>query len=538
AILLAVAAYFPIAAWFYRRQWKIVLAGFILTGAVAVLLFLPQLLYIAQNWDVFNNRSSTLFIPNTPQFAADPLGTLWGQVSRNALGPWVGSVNYTPRYTPLEEAQLDPVTGGLVLAGILLSLLWPKLRRRPETWLWWTMLLVSWTLTQVLTTETPDGARGVGWLPTLFFFAACAIEGPVWLSGRLPIALQQRMAVAGLAMSLLLVSVGNVVHYIEWQASPGTHFYRQPWVETDRFAYFAAEVKQRMQDNAPRLKWDEWQEIKPINPGNPGFGKPPARRTELQRWHLNVKADEPLGIAYLDGKIYMADYRAQSFGVFDPATGTYTDMQATTASGRIPYTHPGDVAVGPDNLLYLLNNGPGDQALLVMREDGQVVRQVALNGKTDIAIGIDVAPDGSIYVADKNGGRLLKYGPGGGEPLASWGPPNGFNNVAGVLVDASGTIYAADTDHGLVHQFDPDGRFVRSIDVDCPPMYLASNGDWLEVSCAHQVMSVNKAEGYAVRSRVEGGGGLLVGPTGLAYGADGVLYVRDGWEVVSYKLER
>jgi 4-amino-4-deoxy-L-arabinose transferase-like glycosyltransferase len=538
AILLAVAAYFPIAAWFYRRQWKIVLVGFILTGVVAVLLFLPQLLYIVRNWDVFNNRSSTLFIPNTPQFAADPLGTLWSQVSRNALGLWVGSVNHTGRYTPFGEAQLDPVMGGLVLAGVFLSLLWPRVRRRPETWLWWAMLLVSWTLTQVLTTLTPDGARGVGWLPALFFFAACAIEGLASVSKRLPVALQQRVVVGGLAVGLLLVSLGNVTHYIEWQESPDTHFYRQPWIETDRFAYFAAEVKQRMQDNATRLKWDEWQEIKPLNPGNPGFGKPPARRTELQRWHLNVRADEPLGIAYLNGKIYMADYRAQSFGVFDPATGVYTDIQATTPSGRIPYTHPGDVAVGPDNLLYLLNNGPGEQALLVMREDGQVVRQVALNGKTGIAIGIDVTPDGSIYVADKNGGRLLKYGPGGGEPLAAWQPPNGFNNVAGVLVDASGTIYAADTDNGLVHQFDPDGRFVRSIDVDCPPMYLASNGDWLEVSCAHQVMSINKAEGYAVRSRVVGGEALLVGPTGLAYGAEGVLYVRDGGELVACRLER
>jgi hypothetical protein len=537
AIVLSMAAYLPVAVWFYRGQWRPVLTGFLVTGAVATLLFLPQLTVILQNWDLFNKRSSTLFVPSTPQFASDPLGTLWGQLSRNALGPWVGGVNATGRYTPFGEAQLDVLTGALVLGGLLLSLFWPKLRGRPETWLWWVMLLVSWTLTQVLTTNTPDGARGVGWLPVLFFFAACALEALVLLVGRLPIELQRHMAAGGLAVVTLLVCAGNVVHYIEWQNSPRTHRYRQPWIETDRFSYFAAEVKQRAQASAPHVTWAEWQELKPLTPGNPGFGKPPARRTELQRWDLHLSPSEPLGIAYLDGKIYMADYGAQSFGVFDPALGTYTGIQPKTSSGPIPYAHPGDVTVGPDRLLYLLNNGPGDQALLVMREDGQVVRQLALSGKSEVATGLDLAPDGSIYVADKEGGRLLKYGPSGGEPLAALRPPAGFNNVAGVLVDPSGTVYAADTGNYLVQQFDSGGRFVRGIDVECPPMYLASNGDWLEVSCSRQLMSINKVEAYAVRARSVSAGVLLNTPSGLAYAEDGTLYVRDGNDLIASRIE-
>lgn len=537
AIVLSVAAYLPVALWFYRRQWRTVLAGFVVTGAVATLLFLPQFVVILQNWDVFNKRSTTLFVPSTPQFAADPLGTLWGQVSRNALGPWVGSVNNTGRYTPFSEAQLDVLTGALVLSGLLSSLLWPKLRRRPETWLWWVMLLISWTLTQVLTTNTPDGARGVGWLPVLFFFAACTLEGLVLLLGRLPIALQRGVAVGGLAAVALLVCAGNVARYIQWQDSPRTHLFRQPWIETDRFSYFAAEVKQRVQANAPHVTWAEWQELKPLTPGNPGFGKPPARRTELQRWDLHVSPVEPLGIAYLNGKIYMTDYKAQSFGVFDPASGSYTGIQPKTDSGPLAYSHPGDVAAGPDGLLYLLNNGPGDQALLVMRADGQVVRQVELRGTTGIATGLDVTPDGSIYVADKQAGLLLKYGPEGGEPVAALRPPTGFNNVAGVLVDPSGAIYAADTGNHLVQQFDPGGHFVRGIDVECPPMYLASNGDWLEVSCPRQVMSINKAEGYAVKSRAVGAGALLNAAAGLAYGTDGTLYVWDGGDLIACTIE-
>jgi hypothetical protein len=424
-----------------------------------------------------------------------------------------------------------------VLSGIFYSLFLPVNRRRPETWLWWVMLLVSWTLTQVLTVQTPDGARGVGWMPVLFFFVACMIEGLVVLLGGLPRRPLRRVAVAGMAVGALLVGYANVHHYVKWQDSPTTRFYRQPWVETSLFSYFAAEVKQRLQANVARVRWGEWQEVKPLSPGNPGYGKPLARRSELHRWDLDVETKEPLGIAYLNGKVYMADYQAGSFGVLDTATGVYSGIEATGDVGPVPYTKPGDVAVGPDNLLYLLNNGPGDQALLVMREDGRVVRQLALGGKSDIAIGIEVAEDGSILVTDKLTGSLLKYGPAGGEPLATWRPPRGFNNVSGVMMDADGSIYTADTDNHLVHQFDQEGRHLRTIPVECPPMYLASNGDWVEVTCALQVMTINKAEGYAVRSRVDPAGPLLTAPTGLAYGPDGTLYVRDGKQLLAVRIE-
>src|SRR5205823_943855 len=80
-----------------------------------------------------------------------------------------------------------------------------------------------------------------------------------------------------------------------------------------------------------------------------------------------------------------------------------------------------------------LNNGEAEKTLYVMRPDGQVVRQVLLAGKTDVAIGLDFAPDGKLYVSDMVGGAVLKYEPAGGSPIgATGGQTGGFNNVAGI----------------------------------------------------------------------------------------------------------
>ena len=538
AIILAVAAYFPVALWFYRRHWRTLLVGFIVTGAVATLLFLPQLLFILDNWELFNNRSSVVVILNSPEFAANPLQTLWEQITRNAAGPWVGisTPRYLGRYTPLGEPFLDLATGYLVLAGIFLSLFWRRTRRRPETWLWWVMLLVSWGLTQVLTSETPDAARGVGWMPALLYFAAVSIEGLYALIGRLGL-LEQRIAVGAVAVCALQIVGWNVISYVGWQSDPGTRALRHPYIETQLFARFADEVRYRLENNLRRVTWEEWQVIKELDLANIDPDKPSLVLTELHRWPIDVPVNEPLGIAYLNGKVYMTDFRGGTFGALDTATGDYTRIKATTPEGVINYTHPGDVVVGPGNLLYLLNNGPGTQALLVMRESGEVVRQVGLDFKSDVAIGLDVATDGSIYVADKGQGLALKYRPEGGAAVQYWFRPKRFDNSTGLLVDEAGNVFVADTGSRAIQQFDARGNYLRTIDVGCAPGYMASQGDSIEFGCTGQILSLDLKEWYITRARVAKGSPLKK-PAGITYAPDGMLFVRDGSELLQYRVGR
>src|SRR5205814_6412972 len=136
------------------------------------------------------------------------------------------------------------------------------------------------------------------------------------------------------------------------------------------------------------------------------------------------------------GKIYVADYNGPTVAALDLGTGKYTPIQPVIAQQVLTYTHPGDIKIGPDKLLYLLNNGNGPQGMYIMKPDGQVVRQVPLNGKSNVAIGLSFGPDGKMYVADMINSQIYKYNLAGGEPLSGWtGRKGGFNNVGGVAVD-------------------------------------------------------------------------------------------------------
>jgi outer membrane protein assembly factor BamB len=262
-------------------------------------------------------------------------------------------------------------------------------------------------------------------------------------------------------------------------------------------------------------------------------------RTLLVRqntWQLVPRVNDPHGITYLDGKIYVTDYRGGQVGELNLTSGAYGLINPVSANGPITFTHPGDIKVGPDNLLYVLNNGNNEQALFEMKPDGEVVKQVPLAGKSATGFGLGMWPAGNtVYATDM--GRVLVYGPAGGAPKASWGGMSGgFNNVMGVAVGSDGTIYAAESSGQRVQQLDAAGHFVRSFELDCSPLYLASNGDWVDVSCSRGLVSINTRTGDVQRS-MAADNDLPGTPAGIAYGPDGTLYMLDFGILVACKVQ-
>jgi DNA-binding beta-propeller fold protein YncE len=274
-------------------------------------------------------------------------------------------------------------------------------------------------------------------------------------------------------------------------------------------------------------------------------------KTELAyqaRWTLPAPLESAGGITYLDGKVYIAVFGQLqpedvpgSVGVFDVQTGTYGPLAATGRGGAAyVWAHPGSVAVGPDGLLYVLNNGEGTQALLAVTPDGRIVRQIALDEKTVLGMGLyfDDDADG-FFVADQSRGVVLHYAADGGPPLATFtGKEDILNNPRGVATDAAGNIYTTET-FNQIQKLDPAGKFRTMYNLNCRPRYFAAaplDDQWLEASCHTGLVSINTADDYVQFVHYGDADPRPDSPRGVAYAPDNTLYVLDGQTLFAYKV--
>jgi hypothetical protein len=155
------------------------------------------------------------------------------------------------------------------------ALLVRRLRRRPETLLWWLMLLAGWGSTQLPTVGTPNGARGVGYMPTLIYFAAAGLEGikavlermtagSAWIDRRLPAAV--------LLLVILATGYANVRHYVAWQRSPRTRQDRYLYITAREFPEWAAYISDRARNNRGTASVEGWRADHPVQSAAEPYG--------------------------------------------------------------------------------------------------------------------------------------------------------------------------------------------------------------------------------------------------------------------------
>ncbi len=269
---------------------------------------------------------------------------------------------------------------------------------------------------------------------------------------------------------------------------------------------------------------------------------------EKDRWTIEPHVFESGGIAYLDGKVYVTEYGQPQpdgislpgwVGVFDLASKSLTVIQPFSSTGAEKWVHPGDVKVGPDGALWVLNNGSGDHSLLVMKPGGEVVRHLALEQCTQSCKGLAFGRDGSLFVSDQTNGTVFRFGPSGGAPRARFqGIGSVLNNPRGIFVDENGTVYTSES-YQRVQELDLDGKWIRTHELIGQPFYFAVSTlepGWLDVSTTTQIVSIDKKSHTVQLSRLGKDRPSVGWLSGLAYGPGGTLYGMDGSVLVEFEV--
>ncbi|TLM66048.1 MAG: 6-bladed beta-propeller [Deltaproteobacteria bacterium] len=197
-------------------------------------------------------------------------------------------------------------------------------------------------------------------------------------------------------------------------------------------------------------------------------------------------------------------------------------------------------AVAPDDggLLWVADSG----ARMLYRFDllrGRVDYIQESNGVrlvTPSGVAVD-SPGRRVFVADADLAKILVFDLEG-QLLEQWAPPEGFRRPAGLALDGSRRLYAADVMAGQIFVFGPDGNVVgrRGSRVSSDGLFRRP------VSIAigpRDELLVNESMGFQVEvqdargellgtiGRLGDGPGMFARPRGLAVSREGHVFVTD-----------
>ena len=233
AVLLAVVAAVTLSLLRPRVPRPRLVLGLLLSVLLAVLLYLPQLPYIVQHWDLFQKRTRAVsLLAESPQSSfAGTVGLLSQSFGRKTRQLFVGRETID-RYLRMDKGPLPKPTTLLLALGLVLSLF-----RWRDTWLWWVFLLVPFTLTQVLTTGDLNGARGVIFVPMLYLFVGLTLQ-TLWQA----LTAAARPLAALVVVGALALATSSARQYFEWIQLPRVVDDLQPAIPVAEFKDWQAFV--------------------------------------------------------------------------------------------------------------------------------------------------------------------------------------------------------------------------------------------------------------------------------------------------------
>ncbi len=225
----------------------------------------------------------------------------------------------------------------------------------------------------------------------------------------------------------------------------------------------------------------------------------------------------PTGVAVGDGSVWVINQDDQTVQRVDPQTGEVVVTKSSLGT-------PTGIALGEDAVWITNGFGSAEGASQVVRvnpADDTVRSAFETPGAKAIVVAF-----GSIWLADENGDRVLRYDPATGERRAVVKLPEGsLPSFLAVGTGASEAIWVVNELAGTVSRIDPETNgVVDTFTVEAPTSIAADDrGVWVSSNANDSVVRFDPITGTTIQTlSLEAGHGIPNGPTTVLATGSGV----------------
>ena len=178
--------------------------------------------------------------------------------------------------------------------------------------------------------------------------------------------------------------------------------------------------------------------------------------------------NNPRDVAYLNGRLYVADLGYKRVQVLDATSGAPISVWDTVFPSAIGITAGVDAS---GNSIILVTEDVLNQ-VRIFTPSGLFIRAIGsgVNGSApgELAAPRDAATDsaGNVYVADYANNRIAKFTPTG-DWITAWGTEGGkngqFRRPYGIALDVQKNVWVADSTNHRIQEFSSSGTYIRQM---------------------------------------------------------------------------